>query len=107
MKKEKKKITNKQEGIISVSSKGTGYVAINGFKEDIEIDFRHLKTALNGDTVEIILHPKSQNRQTGEVSKIIKRAKIHNHTIFWICICILGNNLRGQHTRHIAFIRIV
>ena len=84
--------TNKLEGIISISSKGTGYVAIGGRKnkqnnQDPEIDFKHLNTAMHGDFVEIILHPKIKNRlfsardsgearQTAEVSKIITRAKI-------------------------------
>ncbi|MFA6257781.1 MAG: ribonuclease R [Candidatus Paceibacterota bacterium] len=68
------------EGIISISSKGTGYVAIGIGKnkeQDPEIDFKHLNTALHGDTVEILLHPKSQKRQTAEVVKIISRAKMH------------------------------
>lgn len=71
---EKRKI-----GIISISTKGTGYVAIEGIKEkgqDPEIDFKHLNTALHGDMVEIILHPKKYGRQTAEVSKIISRTKM-------------------------------
>ena len=81
---------NHVTGIISISSKGTGYVAIfdkaptlggvgvptMNVGKDPEIDFRHLNTALHGDMVEIILHPKGRGRQTGEVSKIISRAKI-------------------------------
>ena len=45
--------------------------------QDPEIDFKHLNTALHGDMVEIILHPKGGGRQTAEVSKIISRAKMH------------------------------
>ena len=78
---------NKQQGTISVSAKGTGYVKVlekvptkvgipTGVGNDIEIDFKDLNTALHGDTVEIILHPKKHGRQTGEVTKIISRAKI-------------------------------
>src|SRR3990167_5100349 len=66
------------EGIISISSKGIGYVAIGTDKNkglDPEIDFRHLNTALHGDTVEILFHPKGKGRQTAEFSKIISRAK--------------------------------
>ncbi|MDQ3244955.1 MAG: ribonuclease R [bacterium] len=62
-------------GIISLSSKGTGYVTIDGYKEDIEIDYKHLNRALHGDTVEIILHPQKNSRLTGEVKNIITRAK--------------------------------
>ena len=71
--------TNRVQGTISISSKGTGYVAVGDGKkkgEDPEIDSRHLNTALHGDTVEIVLHPKGKNRQTAEVSKIISRAKM-------------------------------
>src|SRR3989338_4419650 len=77
------KTTNKLQGIISISSKGTGYVAIDTEKnkgQDPEIDFKHLNTALHGDMVEIVLHPlKSplgKHRQTAEVVKIISRVKI-------------------------------
>jgi ribonuclease R len=66
---------NKLEGIISISAKGTGYVAVEGFKEDPEIDFKHLNTALHGDMVAIHLHPKGKTRQTAEVTKIVNRAK--------------------------------
>lgn len=72
----------KKQGIISISSKGTGYVAVGDIKnaeQDPEIDFKHLNTALHGDTVEIIYHPKklgSTRRQTAEVSRIISRAKM-------------------------------
>jgi ribonuclease R len=70
-----KKENNKFEGIISISSKGTGYVKVVGYDEDIEIDFKHLNTALHGDLVEIKLHTKKEKRATGEVTKIISRAK--------------------------------
>ena len=76
--KHKGRKVNKLQGIISISAKGTGYVAIEGVKEkgqDPEIDFKHLRTALHGDMVEIVLHPKKYGRQTAEVSKIISRGK--------------------------------
>ena len=73
------------KGTISISGKGTGYVTLEGApkaqardkKTDIEIEQKYLNTALNNDTVEIILHPKKINseRQTGEVLKIVQRAK--------------------------------
>ncbi len=75
---------SKLQGIISISSKGTGYVAIGEEKNkgrDPEIDFQHLNTALHGDIVEILLHPKYKHggvasvRQTAEVTKIISRSK--------------------------------
>ncbi|MEK7088840.1 MAG: ribonuclease R [Patescibacteria group bacterium] len=76
MKKEAKKIEKTIQGIISISSKGTGYVKVLDYEEDPEIDFKHLNTALHGDTVEILQHPKGHGRLTGEVLKIISRAKM-------------------------------
>jgi len=75
-KKETKKINNIIQGIISITSKGTGYVKIPEFEEDPEINFKDLNTALHGDTVEIILNEKGHGRLTAKVSKIISRAKI-------------------------------
>src|SRR5437870_4593129 len=88
---------SKLEGIISISSKGTGYVKVptpvgipTEVGQDIEIDFKHLNTALHGDVVEIALHAKTRGRQTGEVKQIINRAKMsfagileeEHHTLF-------------------------
>jgi len=80
MSKKQQEIPNKLEGTIAINSKGVGYVSKDGIKsknkdEDIEIDFKHLETALHGDWVEVLLHPKGARRQTGEVVRIIKRAK--------------------------------
>ena len=72
MKKEAKSL----QGTISITSKATGYVKINTLEQDLEIDYKHLNTALHGDTVEIILHPKGSGRQSGEVIKILNRAKM-------------------------------
>lgn len=76
MSNKKQKINKILQGTISINSKGIGYVKVPDYEEDPEIDFRHLNTALHGDTVEIILHSKGQDRLTAEVSKIISRAKI-------------------------------
>jgi len=75
---------NRLNGVISISSKGTGYVQIDGQAkkqgEDPEIDFKHLNTALHGDSVEIVLHPikspLNKHRQTAEVSRVVTRAKM-------------------------------
>jgi ribonuclease R len=63
------------EGIISINTKGTGYVNIENKEIDIEIDIRDLNTALNGDTVQVILLSKKYGRENGKVIKIISRAK--------------------------------
>jgi len=65
------------EGTIRISSKGIGYVMVEGMKEDIEIDSRFLNTALDRDRVSIILFGKKSGvQQTGEVSKILFRNKM-------------------------------
>ena len=80
-KKEIRKIDKIMKGIISITSKGTGYVRILNkvsieVSKDPEINFKDLNTALHGDTVEIILNKKGHGRLTAKVSKIISRAKI-------------------------------
>jgi ribonuclease R len=63
------------EGQIRISHKGIGKVLIRESGDMIEIEHSFLKTALHGDTVRILLHPKDkEGKQTGEVTKIIRRA---------------------------------
>src|SRR3989344_1602452 len=76
VKKETKKVQKTIQGVISISSKGVGYVKVLDYEQDPEIDFKDLNTALHGDMVEIILYPKGKGRITAKVSKIISRAKI-------------------------------
>lgn len=67
------------KGIISVNSKGIGFIENPADKagEDIEIPANLLHTALHKDQVEVKLIPKRGDfRQTAEVLKIIQRAKI-------------------------------
>ena len=90
MKENKHKNEVTKVGIIAITAKGLGYVSVIDNKvptqgrgssiaeaigKDIEIDNKHLHTSLHGDTVEIILHPKMHGRQTGEVVRIVSRAK--------------------------------
>ncbi len=113
------------EGIISISSKGTGYVTVvgNKDKQDPEIDFKHLNTAMHGDMVEIVLHPKGKGRQTAEVSKIITRAKMRfagvlelensmfflkpDDTKMYTDILIPEKELRGAKAGQKIFVEIV
>ncbi|MDP2704817.1 MAG: ribonuclease R [Patescibacteria group bacterium] len=63
-------------GQISINSKGVGFVSFPGLSEDVEIPESSLKTALNKDTVEVLLHPAfAKKRRSGEVIKIVARAK--------------------------------
>ncbi len=64
------------EGRITLTSKGNGFFRNFDIEESIEIDHAHLNTALQGDTVEIIVGGKNRYEQfTGEVKKIISRGK--------------------------------
>jgi len=64
------------EGIISISNKGTGTVRINKENQTIEIEHNFLRTACNGDTVVVLLHPKRKDGTlSGEVTKILNRSK--------------------------------
>jgi len=120
------KLANRLQGVISISSKGTGYVALGDTKnknEDVEIDFKQLNTALHGDTVEIVLHPKSKTRQTAEVTKIISRTKIKftgvlesEHGLYFLKpddtkmytdILIPQNELHGGKTGQKVFAEII
>ena len=75
-KKEKTKTSRYIEGIINISHKGIGTIRIKNSDETIEIDHSFLHTACQGDTVQILLHPKRNDKiQTGEVHQIIRRSK--------------------------------
>lgn len=64
-------------GIISINSKGTGFVEHGELDADVEIANADLATALHGDEVVVELLPKmSKNRKTGKVLKINARAKM-------------------------------
>ncbi|MCK5059801.1 MAG: ribonuclease R [Candidatus Pacebacteria bacterium] len=65
-----------EKGILSINTRGVGYFASSSFEEDIEIRENFLKTALNGDEVEVKILPKMPKaRQQGEVVQVLKRAK--------------------------------
>ncbi len=62
-------------GIITITAKGSGYVAIPDFKEDVEIPEGKTSTAFHGDVVLIKTLPKTQRRLQGEVMKVVSRKK--------------------------------
>ncbi|MSR72989.1 ribonuclease R [Candidatus Parcubacteria bacterium] len=67
----------KVSGHIKITSKVIGYLPVEGVLEDIEIQTSGIKTALNDDEVEVALLPLVKGiRQQGEVTKIIKRARM-------------------------------
>ncbi|HLP86745.1 MAG TPA: ribonuclease R [Candidatus Paceibacterota bacterium] len=74
--KKEHNVSRNIEGIINISSKGTGLVRLDKENKTVEIEHNFLGTACHGDTVSILLHPKKRDgSQTGEVIKILNRAK--------------------------------
>ncbi len=68
----KKKVT----GIITITSRGTGYLASEELEEDVKIDSSLLNTALHGDEVEVVLFAKKKDeKQEGKVLEVLNRAK--------------------------------
>lgn len=64
------------QGLISITSKGTGYIRVEGREDDLEVDFRDLNTALHGDTVEASILPvRPRRRVRAAVERIILRSK--------------------------------
>ena len=76
MKSHKKEhnVSRNIEGIINISSKGTGVVRLVKENKTVEIEHNFLRTACNGDTVSVLLHPRKKDGVlTGEVIKILNR----------------------------------
>src|SRR3989344_5888329 len=64
------------KGIISLTSKATGYVTVPEFTEDIVVEREFVNTALNYDEVEVSLFPQVKGeRLSGEVVKVLRREK--------------------------------
>ena len=63
------------EGVIAVRGKGTGFVAIEDFLEDIVIPKDDLSFAISGDIVEIELKPEIPGkRREGKVLRVVEPA---------------------------------
>ncbi len=64
------------EGVVDYVSRDFAYVMVEGQERDIWVSNKHLNTALDGDTVKVIVHKfKKSNRPEGEVVEIVKRAR--------------------------------
>ncbi len=65
-----------EEGVIHITSRGSGYVTLPGHAEDIEVHDRDVNTALNNDTVRIALFARKKGeRERGEVVSVVRRAR--------------------------------
>jgi len=76
--KEQKGSSHYIENTIFITRGGSGYVVASEDKtiEDIKIENRFLNTALHGDYVRVLLHPKTMGqRQEGEVVTVLARTK--------------------------------
>jgi len=63
------------EGVIRVRGKGTGFVSVEDFLEDILITTENLNFALDGDIVEIaLLEPVPGERRQGKVVRVVEPA---------------------------------
>ncbi len=64
------------EGKLDVTSRGDGYVIVEGRDQDIKISNRYLGTALNGDSVRarIIGYHKKSNKPLGKIEEVVSRA---------------------------------
>ena len=122
--KENKDFNRQIEGIINISYKGTGTVRLIKDNKSIDIDHSFLRTACNGDTVRVLLHPKMKDGAlTGEVIEILNRSKKgysgvlekENDTYFLIPsdmkmysdIIIPFNKLNGAKTGQKVFVTIL
>lgn len=65
------------EGVLTVTRKGLGFVSIEGFEQDVEIDPAFLNTGLHGDRVKVRLFPHVQGkRRSGEITEILHRERM-------------------------------
>lgn len=67
---------NYAEGKIDITSTGAAYVMNEDYEDDIYIAPKNVKTALNGDTVKILIYARREGkREEGEVVEILSRGK--------------------------------
>lgn len=75
-KKHKTEPTVELTGTIRLTARGFGYVSVEGREEDIEIPPELLNTALDRDTVQVLVRPKKrEGRVRGEVLEVLERSK--------------------------------
>ena len=67
------------QGVLRVSRDGYGFVEIPGREDDVFIPRNRIRTALDGDTVRIIIHSSSSSdeRSYGEVAEVLEKNTRH------------------------------
>ncbi len=74
-KERRSKSVVEEEGVVSLTRDGVGFVAVEGQEDDIFVRPNHLRGALNGDRVRVaVIKKKSGARREGEVVRIIERS---------------------------------
>lgn len=63
------------EGVAQMTSSGSMFVTVEGFEEDVFINPRNTRTALDGDHVEIVVTHRSRGGSPeGEVTQVLQRS---------------------------------
>src|SRR6056297_2505692 len=92
--------TKTYEGVIRVRGKGTGFVGLEDFLEDILIITENLNFALDGDLVELELLPAVPGeRRQGKVVRVVEPARSE-------FIGTVKQNAQGQYYLHPDNLRI-
>ena len=74
-KERRSKSVVEEEGVVSLTRDGVGFVSVEGQEDDIFVRPNHLRGALNGDRVRVaVSKKKSGARREGEVVRIIERS---------------------------------
>lgn len=75
--KSKHSTQSSTQGILDISRSGMGYVMVKGMPTDILVKKENLKSAMNGDTVEVAIFKDSNRskRPEGLITKIIQRGQ--------------------------------
>lgn len=81
MSAEKRTAHSQIESVISINSKGVGFLAHPDFEKDIEVPREHLNTALNHDLV-LAKITKEDGKFVGRIEKVIERSKTRFVGIF-------------------------
>ncbi|MCH9661503.1 MAG: ribonuclease R [Bacteroidetes bacterium] len=67
---------NYHTGVMDLTSRGQGYVIVEGMEDDIFIKSKHVNKALQGDVVEVyVFNRKRSGKLEGEVTKILQRKR--------------------------------
>lgn len=70
------KSTDYHTGILDMTSRGNGYVIVEGLDDDVFIPSNNLNHGLHGDEVEVYIYRRKRNdKYEGEITKVIKRKK--------------------------------